>query len=451
MALFIGSACHLLGCSRFRTRVAECESIRSSSARFRRREEGFAVTDDLGWQSPATPPVTGGQSPWVTPGAAPAPGPQPVPAWQQQQQSNPGWTPPPKPGLIPLRPLSFGTILGSSFRVMRRNPAPTFGLSVLLYGVITIVFLGVFGAVLAYSLSRVTSASNSDYNDIVAGTVGLFVVSALVPVSLAVIATGILQGIISLEVSRATLGQKLRVRGLWRLARGRIAPLIGWSLLLTAAIVVFLVLSSLATALVFTGVGSTSGIGIAGVIGGVLLSMLLGLAFVVLGAWLGTKLSLVPSVIMLERLTLGASMARSWSLIRNNFWRALGIQLLIAVIIYAASYVISIPISVIGVLAATLTNPNGDSSAYQATLIATYVVSGIVSAVVGAIGLVMQSASVALIYIDVRMRKEGLDLELLHYVEAKQAGTVGVDNPYLRLQAAGPAGGTQQPAGSPWA
>ena len=39
--------------------------------------------------------------------------------------STPGWSPPPKPGLIPLRPLSLGVILGGSFSVLRKSPQAT--------------------------------------------------------------------------------------------------------------------------------------------------------------------------------------------------------------------------------------------------------------------------------------------------------------------------------------
>jgi hypothetical protein len=50
------------------------------------------------------------------------------------------------------------------------------------------------------------------------------------------------------------------------------------------------------------------------------------------------------------------------------------------------------------------------------------VISAIVGAIVGAIGSVVQSAAISLIYIDLRMRKEGLDLQLVRYVEARQTG-----------------------------
>jgi hypothetical protein len=409
------------------------------------------VTDNQGWQPPASP-VAGSSAAllWAVLAAAPPPAAQ-VPAWQQQQHQAPGWTPPPKPGLIPLHPLSFGTIIGSSFRVMRRNPAPTFGLSVLIYGLVTILYVGLLGLLFATSLSRLSTATYDDQADILTGSVGLIALSTLVPTSLALIATALLQSVISLEVSRATLGEKLKTRGLWRLAKGRIGTMVLWALLLTAFIVVFVLVSSIATGLVFAaGASSTnSDDGFTAVLAGFGLTFVMGLVFGALAAWLGIKTSLVPSIVMLERLTLRASIQRSWQLTRGSFWRTLGAQLLIGVIIYAATYIISIPITLIGYIVIGLSNPTSNDGSFLLAIGVLYLVIGAVTVAVGAIGLVMQSGSLALIYIDIRMRKEGLDLELLRYVEAKQLGTGGVENPYLRLQGTGSA--PAAPAGSPWA
>ena len=407
------------------------------------------MTDNQGWQPPASPAAgAGGISPWAAP-TSPAPAAQQVPAWQQQQHT-PGWTPPPKPGLIPLHPLSFGTIIGSSFRVMRRNPGPTFGLSVLLYGLVTIVYVGLIGLLFAISIGRIGSATGDDQGDIVAGSIGLIALSTLVPTSLALVATALLQGIISLEVSRATLGEKLKTRGLWRLAKGRLGQMVLWALMLTGFIVVYVLVSSIATGLLFAATTVTTDVnsGVAAVLGSLAITLLIGLAFGAIAAWLGIKTSLVPSIVMLERLSLLASIRRSWQLTRGNFWRTLGAQLLIGVIIYAATYIISIPITLIGSIIIGLANPTSDDATFLIAFGAMYLVIGIITVVVGAIGLVMQSASLALIYIDIRMRKEGLDLELLRYVEAKQSGTGDAPNPYLRLQGAAAA---PVQAGSPWA
>ena len=62
--------------------------------------------------------------------------------------------------------------------------------------------------------------------------------------------------------------------------------------------------------------------------------------------------------------------------------------------------------------------------------IAALIVVYAVIAGVSAIGLVVFAATSSLMYIDLRMRTEGLDLELSRYVEARQAGTP-VPDPYL--------------------
>ena len=412
------------------------------------------MTDNPYWQSPdAGEPERHQPSPWATPGATPTPG-APTPGPVPQYGAAPGWTPPPKPGLIPLRPLSFGTILGSSFRVIRRNPGPTFGLSVLLYGFITIVFAAVFGAVLAFSVGRMSTAGGEDLDEILSGSVALIALSSLIPVGLAVVATGILQGIISLEVSRATLGEKLRTRGLWRLAKGRLGSLIGYTAIVSGIGVVFIAIASFITFGAFALGGETFTSGspqavMGGLLGAVLLTIVIGLAFTVVGAYFGTKLAFVPTIILLERLTIIPAVKRSWQLTKGNFWRTLGTQLLIGVIINVASQVISTPIAFIIGIAGSLVNPNSDADAFTVTIIATYGIIGILTIVVGAVGLVMQSSAYSLIYIDIRMRREGLDLELLRYVEAKQSGANDVPNPYLPHAGATPP--APPAAGSPWA
>jgi hypothetical protein len=357
-------------------------------------------------------------------------------------QAAPGWTPPPKPGLIPLRPLTLGTLLGAAFQVLRRNPRPTFGFALVVTGVASVVGLLLYGLLTVASVARLsTVASDADYSTIAAGTVATSIVGYLVVIVVALVASALLQGVISLEVARGTLGEKLRLGGLLRLARGRIGALIGWSLLLAAGIVVLIAVFALVIVLLVTLAGP------AGIVLAVLL-YLLGLAGgAVLFAWLATRLSLVPSALMLERLPLRAAVRRSWSLTIGYFWKTFGIQLLVIFIVQAVSSVIATPIAIIFVFASTLLNPNGDNSATITTLVIVGIVTAIASLVLGAIAAVLQAATPALIYIDLRMRKEGLDLELSRFVEARQAGDTSVPDPFLPRTA----GETPQPAtAAPW-
>ncbi|MEP6478878.1 MAG: hypothetical protein ABJB03_05770 [Rhodoglobus sp.] len=353
----------------------------------------------------------------------------------------PGWTPPPKPGLIPLRPLTLGGILGASFQVLRRNPRPTFGFSLILNGIVGLVSLGVVGLVGYFAFSRAFTATAGNQDQLAAGAFAQTALSGLIPAVLTLVTAAVLQGIISLEVARGTVGERLKLGGLWRQAKGRIGALIGWSLLLVGAILVVIVVLSVLIGLLI-GFG-----GAAGAVVGALLIVLAVAGLVVVGAWVGVRTALVPSALMLERLPLRAAIGRSWSLTTGYYWRTLGILLLVSVILSTASSIVTFPISFLLGLGATLINPNGDESAFVVVTVVAYVLTFIVSTVFGAITSIVQSAAAALIYIDLRMRKEGLDLDLTRFVEARQAGDASVADPFLRGTVATPA----QPDGSPWA
>ena len=347
-----------------------------------------------------------------------------------------GWTPPPRPGLIPLRPLGFGTLLGAPFQVLRRNPRTTFGTALLVQALVLLVAGGVVGVVSVLAFGRVAEASAEDRDAVAAGAVATVVLSALVPVVIGLIASALLQGVLVLEVARGTLGEKLRLPGLLRLARGRIGALIGWSLLVTLAVVIAIgIVAGLVAVLVIT-------VGEAGIVLGVLVGILGFLALVALGFWLGTKLSLVPSVLMIERLPLGAAIRRSWWLTTGYapFWKTLGTQLLVSVIISTAAQVVTFPVSLLASFGSTLLFPNGadpdDLSGSIGVLLALNILVILVSLVLGAIGAVVQTAVTALLYLDLRMRKEGFDLDLVRYVEARQAGR-DVPDPYASPAAAG--------------
>jgi len=413
------------------------------------------VTDSTSWQPPTPPEQTpaAAPSPFGPPPPAPVYGPPtgnyPTPAaagpgvappayGPPAPQAPQGWTPPPKPGLIPLRPLTVGAILGASFQVLRRNPKPTFGLALLITGGISLLSLAVGGFVVFFAFARTSSATGGDADTIAAGSVALTILTVIITAALAVIGSAILQGIISLEVARGTVGERLTLRGLWRSAKGRLGALIGWASLLTGTVILAVVILSLIVGAVFAA-GGAAGIGV-----GVLLVVFASLGGAVLTAWLVTKLAFVPSALMLERLPLRAAVARSWSLTRGFFWRTFGILLLVWVILYAVSNIVTLPISAILGFALPLIDPNGssleDASGFVVVIAIVYGLTFIVTLVFGAISAVVQSATAALLYIDTRMRKEGLDLELTRFVEARQAGDTSVDNPYLlNAQRAAPA------------
>lgn len=350
-----------------------------------------------GWTPP--PPAAGAFAP-------------PPPFIPQAQQA---WTPPPKPGLLPLRPLTLGEVIGGSFQVMRRNPRPTLGFALLISVAVTLIVGGLTGLVGWALFSRVETAATEDEATITAGSVLLFFLTVLVSSVLSSALSSVVQGVVVLEVARGTVGEKHTLKSLWADVRGRIWALIGWTLLLAAAGTVLVAL----VALVVIAVGSTGplGVGLA-----VALAILLGLGVIVVTAWIGTKLAFTPALIVIERRTVRSAAIRSWALTRSRFWRVFGITLLVNVIVSVAAQVIATPITVIGTMLGALINPNGTEEATSGVLIGTIILSTVVSALTTAVLLVAQAAVPAILYVDARMAQEGLDLELQHYVEQVAAG-----------------------------
>ena len=393
---------------------------------------------DHDWQAPGGPaeeprradaaPATSGSEDPGTYLPAPPPG---------------GWTPPPKPGLLPLRPMGFGTLLWAPFRTLRRNPAATFGSGLIVQLVSVMATAAVMVPFVAVTLSRLENATTADADAILSGTVGGFLLLMLVPVAISVVASAFLQGVMVVEVASGTLGERLGFGALWRRAAKRIGPLIGWTLLVGAALLVSFALLFLIVLLA----GSISPVGLAV---GIVVAVLLGLGLIVLGCWVGVKLALVPSIIVLERAGIRSAATRSWRLTDGFFWRTFGTLLLVAVILNFAAQVVVQPVSLIGTILALIIDPTGTGAAITITIITT-VVTLILSLLIGAITAVVQAALIAVIYIDLRMRKEGLDLELERYVELRDAGRA-VDDPYRAPDRAGgsaagtPHAGSERPA-----
>ncbi len=311
--------------------------------------------------------------------------------------------------------------------MLRRNPRPTFGVALLIQSATLILTLVATGAITIFSASRITSATGDDQTAIIAGTVGIGIITTLLTLFLSLLAAAILQGIIVVEVARGTLGEKLPLRGLWGFARGRIWALVGW-----AAIVggVMLVAIGIIVGLIILLVST---LGTLGIVLSVVLGILSLLGFLALAVWLGTKLSLVPSALVLEQLSLRNAISRSWSLTNDNFWRVFGIQALVSVILGIASNIVITPFSIIVPLLLALLDPNGTGSASAMVwVVVAYVVQLIVTVVVATIMSIVTTATSSLLYLDLRMRKEGLDVHLTRFVEARQSGAEGAENPYLR-------------------
>ncbi|MCA4132286.1 hypothetical protein [Arthrobacter sp. M4] len=219
--------------------------------------------------------------------------------------------------------------------------------------------------------------------------------------------SAILQGVMAVPVARSVLNRTTRFKMMWSLAKGRI-----WTL---AGIGALMILGY--TALAAVGVGLAIVLAMAAGAAGFFFAFIVGLGLLALGAWLFIKVSVAPAAAVVEDIGAVQALTRSWNLTRFNWWRILGITVVAAILVGVISQVVMIPIQ-FGMQMIVLTvAPHGGLNEAMAGITAVTLAGLAVGALVGALGFAFQTSVSSLLYMDLRMRHEGLDVELLRLLE----------------------------------
>ena len=154
------------------------------------------------------------------------------------------------------------------------------------------------------------------------------------------------------------------------------------------------------------GFGIAVGIGFAvNGVAGLIVGIPLGLAVIALLVYLGTMLALTPSIIVLERLQIFPAIARSFKLVRNDFWRVFGIWLLSQIVAGLVAGAVALPFSFGGQI--LLMSASSTILALIALVLLT-----VGSAIGQIITAPFTAGVVVLLYTDRRIRAEALDLVL---------------------------------------
>jgi Membrane domain of glycerophosphoryl diester phosphodiesterase len=357
------------------------------------------------------PAQPGGYPPYGQPGSPggqpgqPGLPPYPHPGYGYGQPGPGGWQAVPAPGGVPLRPLALGDILNGTVTLARRNPAATFGLAAIfatISGVISTIVQGIYQNRLATdetSFKNETSLTSQQLGHLFGSLLGALVPILLVTIVLTLVLNAALTGMLSAVIGRGVLGRTTGWGGAWQ--AGRIGAVLGATLLLLGlgiGVLVPLVVVVFVLALLhLTPVAIL--LGVLGFIGAVIFELLL---------WV--RLSVTLPAVVLERVSPVDAIKRSWQLTHGSFWRLFGILFLTGLIVTVATYVFTIPFQLLG-------SAVGGGSA---TTFGTAVTTSVTALIIGAIGSILAatvtrpiSAGVnVLLYLDLRMRREGLDLTL---------------------------------------
>jgi hypothetical protein len=313
--------------------------------------------------------------------------------WGQPQHP---WTPPPqapKPGIVPLRPLGIGELLDGALGLIRSNPKTVLGLAAVISSVSALVqTLGIWISLEA--LGAPTTIVTGDDLDATADLVTLATagVAQLIPALVAGFLQVLASGLFIVLVAAAVLGRRLDAARTWDLLKPRLLPLIGLTVLLGVGLVAALG-GLVAVVVVLLVAGGQWAIAPA---------VILGVAGIVVLVYVYVRLSVASPALVIEGLGPIASIRRSWRLVRGSWWRVLGILLLSAIITNLLSTVVSVPITMVASLATGVSD----------SLLPTVLAAGIATLVAGIITLPFSAAVTGLLYTDLRMRREALDIQL---------------------------------------
>ncbi|MCY0947618.1 hypothetical protein [Streptomyces antarcticus] len=381
---------------------------------------GQSATGDPKWSAQQPPP---GQwsSPAAGQGAPQAPPqqpqqPQPGQGWgsygQQQggpyggQYGYPGgpgpWGKPPaaKPGVIPLRPLGLGEILDGAVTTMRSHWRSVLPITLVVATVVQVINLLVQKLLLA---DLVVSTSGTPTPEELVSSLGSGLSATVATTFIDFLGTVVVTAMLTMIFSRAVLGHGSTVSEAWRDARPQLLRLIGLTLLLGIGLVVLALVLVLPAFLL-----DSYGLAFLGL-------LVWGVGF----AWLWIVFSLASPALMLEKSGIFTAFGRSWKLVKGSWWRIAGITLLTFLIVLIVRTIIVMPLTIIGILVSGtgMAGLMDGSAAYSWGALAFSAIGLIIAQT---ITMPMQSGVTVLLYVDQRIRREALDLEL--------ARAAGVEN-----------------------
>ena len=284
-------------------------------------------------------------------------------------------------GSIPTRGL--GALLDESFQVYRANFLP-------------------FIAIMA--LPQVANVLSSVFFAVESGpAILLGFVFLLATIVLSVVAVGAIAFGVARHYTRGgvdvmdCLSHAFQVTVLL-VAQGVVVVVVAGGLLLVGSVMFVL-------GLLFAVFSAWGGNGDSGALGGILIivGLLVMIPGLVIAIWLGVNWFCGAQAVVIEGKGPIAGLGRSWNLVRGSWWCVFGIGLVVVLIALAAAMVVGIPLGiVVGIASAA-----GDGG----------VVGSLLATITGAVATVIIAPfayiATTLLYFDLRVRKEGFDLDAL--------------------------------------
>jgi hypothetical protein len=289
----------------------------------------------------------------------------------------------------PLRPWLPADLLDNAARTISENKAIMLGLPVL---------AGIALAAVQAGLTQLTvpggiGALFGEDDPLEQAGAALLLMYGVQLVLFAVVSS-MLAGIIALAAVRSQLGRRLGPRELLRLVRPALPALAAVGLLQSLSFVVLLAGWGLSVFGIGLGADAAISSDAAGLVSVVLME---GKHAPDIGLY-------VPA-----RVGVFGSLKRSWYLVKGRFWRVFGVLLFGGVVVNIVSYALQFGVTTLVLTLGSWVDSSGGDAALIVG-IAVAAAAGVATVATLIASLAFMSAVQALIYLDLRVRREGLDL-----------------------------------------
>ena len=254
-----------------------------------------------------------------------------------------------------LRPLGVGEQLDAAFKIYRRR-FKTLVLCVL----VPVVPISILSTLVTASTDENAFDPTATTTEFDGAMLGGTVVTTLLTVLLALLATGACTRAVAADY----LGEKVSWKESLGFAARKLLPLVALSIL-------------------------------------VVLASMLGLVALLIGAvYVAIRLVVSAPALLIEDAGVTGAMRRSWTLVKDNWWRTFGI-------VFVSSLLVAV---ISGLLAGLLLAPLFAGSENELLVASSITLGSILS---NALTLPLQAAVLTVLYFDLRVRNEGFDLQLL--------------------------------------
>lgn len=306
----------------------------------------------------------------------------------------------------PLRPMSAGDILDQAIRIYRQNFVTVVGI-VAIFSV-PLLLINVLAAALTFPLGGQFSTFEDGSPFVL-----VYFLATILTTILSAIVSVFQVGALAVVISERYLGHTITIRQAYSHTFKR------WFSLLLAIIIVGLLDLALLTvffvpffALVFGTAGSGSSQDmLAGIF--ILCACLLFIPALLVLVYLNVHWIFVTQAIVLENYNSTGGMGRSWRLVKGTFWRVLGFSIILSILVGLFS---AGPIYLVSFLSFVLPS-----------VVLAGVLNSVIQTAVQILVTPIQFAAITLLYYDLRIRKEGFDLQLqLQQPQPSASPTPGV-------------------------